>query len=74
VELLWYGVVAAYVLGSALYFGLGHRAPRCRDCRTPALMLSRQIAGSTPPVFEVAYRCPNCHEVLWKHFVSVVSD
>jgi uncharacterized protein with PIN domain len=74
VELLWYGVVAAYVLGAALYLAMGYRAPRCRDCRTSALMLSRQIVGSSPPVFEVVYRCPTCREILWKRFVSIVSD
>jgi hypothetical protein len=74
VELLWYGVVAAYALGSAIYLGLGYRTPRCRDCRTSAQMLSRQIIGSSPPVFEVIYRCPTCREILWKRFVSTVSD
>jgi uncharacterized protein with PIN domain len=74
VELLWYGFVAAYALGAALYFGLGFRTPRCRDCRTPALMLSRHVPGTFPPVFEVVYRCPTCGETLWKHFVSTVND
>jgi hypothetical protein len=74
VELLWYGVVVAYILGSALYFGLGKHTPRCRDCRTSTLMLSRQIAGTSPPVFEVVYRCPICHEILWRRFVSTSSD
>jgi len=74
VELLWCGVVVAYILGSAIYFGLGYRTPRCRDCRTFALMLSRQIPASSPPVFEVVYRCPSCHEILWKRFVSTMSD
>jgi uncharacterized protein with PIN domain len=74
VELLWYGVVVVYILGSAMYVGLGYRTPRCRHCRTSALMLSRQIAGSSPPVFEVVYRCPTCHEILWKRFVSMISD
>jgi hypothetical protein len=74
VELLWYGFVVAYLLGSVIYFGLGDRAPRYRDCRTSALMLSRQIAGSSPPVFEIVYRCPCCREILWKRFVSTVSE
>jgi uncharacterized protein with PIN domain len=74
VELVWYGFVAAYVLGAVLYFGLGYRTPRCRDCRISATILSRQIAGSTPPVFEIVYRCPRCREILWKRFVSTVSD
>lgn len=73
-ELVWYGFVAAYVLGAVVYFGLGHRTPRCRACRMPALTLSRQLAGSTPPVFEVIYRCPRCRDILWKRFVSTVSD
>jgi uncharacterized protein with PIN domain len=74
VELVWYGFVAAYVLGAVLYFGLGYRTPRCRDCRISATILSRQIADSTPPVFEIVYRCPRCREILWKRFVSTVSD
>jgi hypothetical protein len=74
VEFLWYGLVAAYVLGVAIYFGLGHRTPRCSDCRAAAIILSRQIAGSAPPVFEVMYRCPRCRTILWKRFVSTVSD
>jgi uncharacterized protein with PIN domain len=74
VELLWYSFVVAYVLGAMLYFMLDHRTPRCSDCRMPAVILSRQIAGSSPPVFEVVYRCPGCREILWKRFVSTVSD
>lgn len=71
---LWYGFVLLYVLGSMIYFGLSARTPRCRDCRTSALMLSRQIVGTSPPVFEIVYRCPRCRETLWKRFVSPVSD
>jgi uncharacterized protein with PIN domain len=74
VELVWYGFVAAYVLAAVIYFGLGHRTPRCRACRMPALILARQIAGTMPPVFEVIYRCPRCREILWKRFVNTVSD
>jgi hypothetical protein len=74
VELLWYGVVVAFILGSAVYVELGYRMPRCYDCRTVALMLSRQIPDSSPPVFEVVYRCPTCREILLKHFVSTMSD
>jgi hypothetical protein len=74
VELTWYGCVAVYVLGALIYFGLGRHTPRCRACRMPALILARQIAGSLPPVFEVIYRCPRCREILWKRFVSTVSD
>jgi hypothetical protein len=73
-ELLWYGIVVGYVLGSAMYLGFGYRMARRHDCRTLALMLSRQIAGTSPPVFEVVYRCPTCREILSKRFVSVISD
>ena len=73
-ELLWYGVVVAFILGSAVYVGLNCRTPRCHDCRTFALMLSRQVPESSPPVFEVVYRCPTCREVLQKRFVSTISD
>ena len=72
--LLWYGFVAAYVLGAAIYFGLGYRTPRCNHCRTPAIILSRQIAGGAPPVFEVLDRCRRCRTILWKRFVSAISD
>jgi uncharacterized protein with PIN domain len=74
VELLWYGVVLAFILASVVYVGLGYRIPRCYDCRTFALMLSRQIPESSPPIFEVVYRCPTCHEILWKRFVSTIRD
>jgi hypothetical protein len=74
VELLWYGFMLVYVLGAAIYLGLCYRAPCCRDCRTSALMLSRQLPGTFPPVFEVVYRCPTCDEILLKHFVSTVND
>ncbi len=73
-ELLWYGLVVAYILGSAIYFGLDYRTPHCHNCRTFAVMLSRQIADSSPPVFEVVYRCPTCREIIWKHFVSTISN
>ena len=73
-ELLWYGFVVAYVLGSAFYLALGYRTPRCRECRTSALMLWRQLAGGSPLVFEIVYRCPRCRAILWKRFVSTVMD
>ena len=72
-ELFWGGVVVAYILGSAIYFGLGNRTLRCHDCRTFSLMLSRQIPDSSPPVFEVVYLCPSCRDILWKRFVSTIS-
>jgi hypothetical protein len=34
VELLWFGVMVAFILGSAVYDGLGYRTPRCHGCRT----------------------------------------
>jgi hypothetical protein len=74
VELLWYGVVLAYILGAAIYFGLDDLTPRCRSCGVPALTLSRQITGSSPPVFEIVYRCPRCRDILWRRFVSTVSE
>jgi uncharacterized protein with PIN domain len=74
VELLWSSVVLASILGAASYFVLGDRTPRCRDCQTSALMISRQIADSLPPVFEIVYRCSRCREILWKHFVNTVSE
>jgi hypothetical protein len=74
VELLWYGVVVAFILGSAVYVGLGYRTPRCHDCRTFALMLARQIPDSLPTVFEVLYCCPTCRETLLKRFVSTMRD
>jgi len=74
VELLWYGMVVTFILGSAVYFGLGDRTPRCHDCRELALMVSRQIPESSPPVFEIVYRCPGCREILWRRFVSLIGD
>jgi uncharacterized protein with PIN domain len=73
-ELLWYGLVVAFILGSAVYVELGYRTPRCHDCRTFAQILSRQIPESSPPVFEVVYCCPTCREILWKRLVSTISD
>jgi hypothetical protein len=73
VELLWHGVVVAFILGSVAYVGLGNRTPHCHDCRMFALIQSRQIADSSPPIFEVIYCCPSCREILWKRFVSTIS-
>jgi hypothetical protein len=74
VELLWHVVLVAFILGAVASVGLGSGTPRCRGCRTFALVLSRQIPDSSPPVFEVIYCCPSCHEILWKRFVSTISD
>jgi hypothetical protein len=57
-----------------IYFGFVYRSPRCRECHVSAVILARQIAGSSPPIFELVYRCPGCREILWKRFVSMVSD
>jgi uncharacterized protein with PIN domain len=74
VEFLLYGMVVTFILGSAIYFGLSDRTPRCHHCRKLALMLSRQIPESSPPVFELVYRCPSCREILWRRFVSLIGD
>lgn len=73
-ELLWYGFVSGCVLGAVIYFGLVYRTPRCSECRVSTVILARQIAGSSPPIFELVYRCPGCGEFLGKRFVSTVSD
>jgi hypothetical protein len=64
----------AIILRSVAYVGLGNCTPRCRDCRMFALIQSRQIADSSSLIFEVLYRCPSCREILWKRFVSTISD
>jgi len=73
-DLLWYSMIAAYVVGAVMYFGLGHHTPRCPECHIAAQELSRQLSGSSPPVLEVVYRCPHCGEILWRRFVSTMSD
>ena len=73
-ELLWYSMIAAYILGAVLYFTLGYRTLQCPECHVSAQELSRQLRGSSPPVLEVVYRCPHCYEILWRRFVSTVSD
>jgi uncharacterized protein with PIN domain len=70
VEWICYGLVVTLMLGPVLYFGLSDRTPQCRDCRQLALRQSRQIPESSPPVFEIVYRCPSCREIVWKRFVS----
>ena len=49
-ELLWYSMIAAYILGAVLYFTLGYRTLQCPECHVSAQELSRQIRGSSPPV------------------------
>jgi hypothetical protein len=73
-ELIWYGVVLASVLGVTVYFRCGDRPPRCSDCRTSTMVLWRQLAGSSTAVFEVVYCCPRCRKILRKHFVRTVID
>jgi hypothetical protein len=74
VELLWAGLIILFCLGSAMYFGCSARPPRCQACRQLALMQSWQIPESSPPVFEIVYHCPHCREVLYRRFVSIMSD
>jgi hypothetical protein len=76
VDLLWYSFLLAYVLGvgAAVYFRRGDHPPRCRDCRTSAMVLWRRLAGSSTPVFEVVYRCPRCRKIFQKDFVRTVID
>ncbi len=73
-EGLWYGFVLAYVLGTAAWFGLAMRIPRCQYCRVPAIALAHQLAGTSPPIFEVVFRCPRCRQLLCKRFVNVLCD
>jgi hypothetical protein len=73
-ELLWYSVVLAYILVAAIYYGLGDLTPRCRGCGVSALTLSRQLTDSSPPAFEIVYRCARYHDILWRCFVSTVGE
>jgi hypothetical protein len=72
---LWYGFVLAIALGMAVWFGLAmHRIPRCQYCRVPAIALTYQLAGTSPPIFELVYRCPRCRQLLSKRFVNALCD
>jgi hypothetical protein len=74
VELLWYGFVVIYVLGMIIFVGLSMRTPWCPYCRVQALALARQIGDTSPPMFEVIYRCPRCRAIVWKRLVNALSD
>jgi hypothetical protein len=71
---LWYGFILAYVLGMVIWFALSVRTPRCHDCRIPAVALAYQIGDSSPPVFQLVYRCPRCRVIVWKRFVNTIND
>jgi uncharacterized protein with PIN domain len=73
-EWLWYSVVLLYVLGMVMWFALSVRTPRCHDCRVPAVGLAHQIGETSPPIFQMVYRCPRCHAIIWKRFVNAVYD
>jgi hypothetical protein len=74
VELLWYGFVAAYVLGILMVFGWVARTPWCPHCRLQAITLAHQIGDTFPPVFEVIYRYPRCRTIVWRRFVNTSSE
>jgi uncharacterized protein with PIN domain len=74
VELLWYSVVVIYVLGMLIFFGLSARTPWCPYCRVPTLALAHQIGDTSPPIFEVIYRCPRCRTIVWKRLINALSD
>lgn len=72
-EALWYGFILAHALGLAAWFGLAMRIPRCQYGRVPAI-LAHQLAGTSPPIFEVVYRCPCCRQLFCRRFVNALCD
>lgn len=73
-EWLWYSLVLVYVLGAVLWFAFSVQTPRCHDCRVPAIALAHQIGETSAPIFQVVYRCPRCHTIVWQRLVPVVYD
>jgi hypothetical protein len=73
-ELLWYSFVVVYVLGVLILFGWSARTPWCPYCRVQAIALAHQIGDTSPPIFEMIYRCPRCRAIIWKRFVNALSD
>jgi hypothetical protein len=74
VEWLWYGVIFAYALGMVVWYVFSVWTPQCRDCRIPAIALAYQIGDTSPPIFQLVYRCPRCRTTVWKRYVNTISD
>jgi hypothetical protein len=74
VEWLWYGFIVAYALGMVVWYACSVRTPRCHGCRVPAIALAYQIGDTSPPIFQLVYRCPRCRAIVCKRFVNTICD
>ncbi len=74
VEMLWYSVIVACLIGAFLLFQLSSDTPRCPSCQVATMVLAREIPETFPPVFELLYRCPTCDAIIGRHFVNAPSD
>jgi hypothetical protein len=73
-EWLWFGFIVAYTLRMVVWYGFSVRTPRCHDCRVPAIALAYQIGDTSPPIFQLLYRCLRCRVIVWKRFVNTICD
>ena len=73
-EWLWLGFVLAYVLVMVVWFAFAVRTLQCYNCGTKATALAYQIGDTSPPIFQLVYRCPRCRAIVWKRYVNTISD
>ena len=73
-EWLWYGFIVAYALGMVVWYVCSVRTPQCHGCRVPAIALAYQIGDTSPPIFQLVYRCPRYRAIVWKRFVHNICD
>ena len=72
-SIFWMGLIGLCVLNTAIVCMLSARSPRCPVCRIAADPVSEALLHSYPMVIEMAYRCPHCGQVIWRHFVGDVA-
>jgi len=69
-SIFWIGLIGLCALNTAIVCRLSTRSPRCPSCRVAADPVSEALLHSYPMVIEMAYCCPHCGQVTWRHFVS----
>jgi hypothetical protein len=72
-SIFWMALIGLGVLSVVVVYRLSVRPPRCPVCRIAADPVTEALLNSWPAVFELAYSCPHCGQLIRRHFVVDVT-
>ena len=72
-SIFWVVLIGLGGLCGVIVYRLSLRPPRCRVCRIAADPVTEGLLNAWPALIEVAYSCPRCGQMIWRHVVGDVT-